>query len=295
MRSLRDLLGRHRPDRTAFVLSGGGNMGALQVGMLRALFERHIRPDLVVGCSVGALNGAAVALEPSLAMVGRLEEVWVDLEHRDLLPSGLLPATVQLARRGVALHSNAGLRTLLEQVLDDRTFGDLLVPFQCVATDIVAAREVWFSEGPLVEPILASAALPAVLPPVEIDGIKYMDGAVLNDVPVGRAVALGATRIYVLHTGTFERPLPEPRRPLDIALQAYWIARRARFHRELASLPADVEVKILPTGKAPTVRFNDLSQSRALIDVAYRASVAFLQGRAVPTEEGIAQVSPHAG
>jgi NTE family protein len=293
MRPLRDLFGRHRPERTAFVLSGGGNMGALQVGMLRALFERHIRPDLVVGCSVGAVNGAAVALEPSLSMVGRLEEVWVDLEHRDLLPAGLIPATVQLARRGVALHSNAGLRTLIEQVLGDRTFADLPVPFQCVATDILAAREVWFSEGPLVEPILASAALPAVLPPVEIDGVRYMDGAVLNDVPVTRAVSLGATRVYVLHTGTFERPRPEPRRPLDIALQAYWIARRARFQRDLAQLPTDVDVTILPTGEAPVIRFNDLSQSRALIDVAYRASAALLQRRELRADEGRAQVSPH--
>jgi NTE family protein len=247
----------------------------------------------VLGCSVGALNGAAVALEPNLAMVGRLEEVWVDLEHRDLLPQGLIPATVQLARRGVALHSNAGLRALIEQVLGDRTFADLPVPFQCVATDILAAREVWFSDGPLVEPILASAALPAVLPPVEIDGVRYMDGAVLNDVPVTRAVSLGATRIYVLHTGTFERPRPEPRRPLDIALQAYWIARRARFQRDLAQLPTDIDVIILPTGEAPVIRFNDLSQSRALIDVAYRASAAHLQGRAVRADEGRAQVSPH--
>jgi NTE family protein len=291
MRSLRGLLGRHQPAMTAFVLSGGGNMGALQVGMLRALFERHIRPDLVLGSSVGALNGVAVALEPSLATVGRLEEVWVDLEHRKILPAGMIPATVQLARRGVALHSNAGLRTLIEQVIGTRSFADLLVPFQCVATDIEKAREVWFSEGPLIEPILASAALPAVLPPVEIDGVRYMDGAVLNDVPVTRAVSLGATHVYVLHTGTFERPRPEPRRPFDLALQAYWIARRARFQRDLAALPPEVEVTILPTGEAPLVRFNDLTQSRRLIDLAYRASAAALQTGRGAADGGVPDLS----
>ena len=136
-------------------------------------------------------------------------------------------------------------------MIGTRTFADLVVPFQCVATDIDQAREVWFSEGPLIEPILASAALPAVLPPVEIDGIRYMDGAVLNDVPVTRAVGLGATHVYVLHTGTFDRPRPEPRRPLDVALQAYWIARRARFQRDLAALPPDVDGHHPADGRGP--------------------------------------------
>ena len=277
---LRELLGRHRSSpRTAFVLSGGGNMGALQVGMLRALIERRIRPALVLGCSVGALNGAAIAAEPTLSMVGRLQDLWLDVEDKDVLPSGLLPTTVQLARKGVAVHTNTALRALIESVLPDSTFAELAVPYQCVATDLDAAREVWFSEGPLVEAILASAAIPAVFPPVEIDGVRYMDGAIVNDVPVTRAVELGATTIFVLHTGTFDRPRPEPRRPFDMALQAYWIARRARFRRDLAEIPDDVEVVILPTGEPRPVRFNDLSQSAALIDGAYRASAARLDER----------------
>ena len=208
MRPLRGLLGRHRPAMTAFVLSGGGVLGALQVGMLRALLEHRIQPDLVLGCSVGALNGVAIAAEPSLAMVGRLQETWLDLEGRDVLPAGLLPTTVQLARKGEAVHGNEGLRTVLEEILPVATFEELAVPFQCVATDIVAAREVWFSSGTLVEPILASAALPAMLPPVEIDGVRYIDGAVVNDVPVTRAVDLGATTIYILHVGRLRPPPP---------------------------------------------------------------------------------------
>ncbi len=279
--ALRDLFGRRpRPPRTAFVLSGGGNMGALQVGMLRALLERRIRPDLVLGCSVGALNGAALAAEPTLAMVGRLQEAWLDLEDKGVLPGGLLPTTVQLARRGQSVHGNAGLRRVVEDILPVATFEELVVPFQCVATAIADAREVWFSEGGLVEAILASAALPAVLPPVDIDGVRYMDGAVVNDVPMGRAIELRATTVYVLHTGTFDRPRPEPRRPFDMALHAYWIARRARFRRDLAALPTDVDVVLLPTGKPPVLRYNDLSKSDALIDLAYRATADELDRRA---------------
>jgi len=281
MNPLRELFGRRpQPRRTVFVLSGGGNMGALQVGMLRALLERRIRPDLVLGCSVGALNGAALAAEPTLAMVGRLQDVWLDLEDKGVLPGGLLPTTVQLARRGQSVHGNAALRRVIEGILEPRTFAELVVPFQCVATAIADAREVWFSEGGLVDAILASAALPAVLPPVEIDGVRYMDGAVVNDVPMSRAIELGGTTVYVLHTGTFDRPRPEPRRPFDMALHAYWIARRARFRRDLAALPPDVTVVLLPTGQPPVLRYNDLSKSDALIDLAYRATADELDRRA---------------
>ena len=168
-------------------------------------------------------------------MVGRLQDLWLDLEDRDVLPAGLLPTTVQLARKGVAVHGNEGLRRVIADVIPEANFEDLTVPFQCVATDMVAAREVWFSSGSLVEPIVASAAMPAMLPPVEIDGVRYIDGAVVNDVPVTRAVDLGATTVYVLHVGSFDRPRPEPKRPFDMALHAYWIARRARFRRDMAA------------------------------------------------------------
>ncbi len=283
---------RRKPPKTAFVLSGGGNMGALQVGMLRALLERRIRPDLVLGCSIGALNGCALAAEPTLGMIGRLQEVWLDLEDKDVLPHALLPSTVQLARRGSAIHSADGLRSIIESVLEDRwsRFEDLAVPFGCVATDLARAEEHWFDSGPLVEPILASAAIPAVFPPVEIDGVSYLDGAIVNDVPLSRAVELGATKIYALHVGSFDRPRPEPRRPLDVAMQAYWIARRHRFKRDLASLPAGVEVMVLPTGEAPALRFNDLRHSDSLIAASYMASVAYLD--AAPTDARAPEEAP---
>ena len=115
MSRLRDLL-RRKPKRTAFVLSGGGNLGALQVGMLRALFERRVAPDLVLGCSVGALNGAAIAADPTLAMVGRLQDLWRGIADEDVMPAGLLPTTVQLARKGVAIHDNANLSRVVRTV-----------------------------------------------------------------------------------------------------------------------------------------------------------------------------------
>jgi NTE family protein len=275
---LRERVRRQQP-RTAFVLGGGGNLGAVQVGMLRALLERHLKPDLVVGCSVGALNGAAFAAEPNLVGVARLEELWQSLDGRDLMPSGRLPTAVQMARKGEAIHDNEGLRRVIASVLRVETFEELTVPFECVATAVDEAAEVWFSEGPIVEAILASSAIPAVYPAVEIDGVRYLDGAIVNDIPISRALDLGAKTIYVLHVGSFDRPRPEPKRPLDVAVQAYWIARRHRFQRDLANLPDDVDAIVLPTGAPPRIPFNDFSQSEALMSNAYKASAAELDAR----------------
>ena len=274
---------RRRPTPVAFVLGGGGNLGAVQVGMLRALVEHGIAADLVVGCSVGALNGLAYAQEPSLVGVARLEQLWRAIEGREVMQSSWMPTAVQFARRGVAIHDNDGLRRTIESVLVAERFEDLLVPFQCVATDLDAATEVWFSSGRLLEPILASSALPSVYPPVEIDGARYIDGAVVNDIPVSRAVELGARRLYVLHVGSFDRPVPSPRRPLDIAVQAYWIARRHRFNRDLSTLPKGVEAIVLPPGDPPRIRFDDFTRSRELIDNAHAASSAMLDALAAET------------
>ena len=298
---------RHRRDgggrpgggagKVAFVLSGGGNLGALQVGMLKALLEHRIVPDLIVGCSVGAINGAGLADDPTIGGVEHMERVWKALEGQNLLPSGWLPNAVALARKGEAVHDQAGLRAMAEEQLRSTTFDQLAVPFQCVATDILGVREVWFSEGPIVDAILASSALPAVYPAVEIDGVRYLDGGIVDDVPMSRAVELGATTIYVLQVGGFTRPRPEPQRPLDVAVQSYWIARHHRFKRELAGMPEGIDVHVLPAGETPKMRFNDFTQAGTLIEVAHTATTEYLDDREaglpVPSvEEALASVEP---
>lgn len=270
------LRSRRRP-RVAFVLSGGGNLGAIQVGMLRALTEREIRPDVVLGCSVGALNGATFAAQPDMAGIRRLERVWREIAAPDLMPSSRIPSSVQLIRKGESLHSNDGLRWTVREALAGRErFEDLEVPFQCVATEVDGAIERWFESGDLVEPILASAALPAVYPMVTIDGRRYLDGGVVDNVPVARAAELGARRIYVLHVGLHGRPEPQVRRPVDAALVAYWIARNSRLARDLANLPKSVEAIVLPPGDRPELRYDDFSQTTELMTQGYLGASAYL-------------------
>ena len=270
----------------AFVLGGGGQLGAGEVGMLRALLEHDIVPSVVIGTSVGAINGAAVATEPTLAMVKRLAETWSDIERSDVFAGSLLGRLATLARTGTHLHGNDALRAALTESLPIALIEDLPVRFECVAASIERAGEHWFTAGPLVEAVLASSAVPGILPPVEVAGEHFIDGGIVNSIPVNRAVELGATRIFVMHVGRLDRPLEPPRWPWEVALVAFEVARRHRFVGDLASLPEEIELHVLPTGQAEPPGYKDLSalryrvtaDVRESIDRAHEASLAYLEG-----------------
>jgi NTE family protein len=271
----------------AFVLGGGGHAGAAEVGMLHALLDRDVRPDLVVGTSVGALHGALVAAEPTTASVEKLEDAWKELAELGVLGRSWLTDAVSLLRSRTHVRSNTPLRRLAERMLGVTTFEELVVPFQCVAASIERFSEHWFSEGPLVDAILASAAVPGILPPVEIGGEHFIDGGIVNSIPIDRAVALGASEIYVLHAGRIEQPLDAPRNIRDVGFVAFEIARRHRFVRELAAVPAGVTVHVLPTGDPEPGRYNELAQLRfrdfsridKRIAFAYAATAEYLDSR----------------
>jgi NTE family protein len=265
---------------TAFVLGGGGMLGSAEVGMLQALLERGIRPDLVVGSSVGALNGVAVAADPTPAAVERLTATWSKLQTRDIFSSSLAGQISNLFRHGTYLHDNAGLRRLIEDAAPGARIEDLPVAFQCVAASIETAGVHWFSEGPVVDAVLASCAVPGLLPPVAIDGEHFMDGGLVRSVPVGRAVELGARRVFVLHVGRIEHPLKPPRRPWEVALVAFEISRRHQLLDDMARVPDGVDVHVLPTGlgavPALSVRYRHAGSVPDRIAAAYRASTAYL-------------------
>jgi NTE family protein len=189
-----------------------------------------------------------------------------------------------LVRTRTHLHPREPLRDLLEAQLPAETFADLQVPFQCVAASIERAAEHWFTEGPLVEAVLASSAVPGLLPAVEVDGEHYLDGGLVHSIPVGRAVALGADTIYVLHVGRIDRPLRPPERPWEVALVAFEIARRHRFAADLAALPPEVTLHVLPSGnEGPptagdlrTLRYRDFAGVPDRIERAHAAAADYL-------------------
>jgi NTE family protein len=269
---------------TAFVLGGGGVLGAAEAGMLRALLEAGVQPDLVVGTSVGALNGAFVAADPTVEATVRLADLWESLAGSGGVFSGSVVTRAATAvRSGTHLHGRGPLRALLAQHLPVQRIEDLPVPFQCVAASIERAAERWFDAGPLADAVLASCAVPGLLAPVRIDGEHYLDGGLVNSVPVSRAVQLGARTVYVLQVGRVEQPLTPPRLPWQVALVAFEVARRHRFATDMATLPGQVSVHVLPTGDVVPeglrqLKYRDARRTAERVQRAHEASAAYLAG-----------------
>lgn len=252
--------------------------------MLKALDEAGIAPEMVLGTSIGAFNGSVIASTPGQEGVGRLAQLWDEISASDVLSAGLFDRIKNVATLQPAIHQSSEIRSLLEAVHGaNATIDQLALPFQCVAASILRASEHWFTSGPLIEALLASAAIPALFPPVEIDGDFYYDGGLVNSVPLTRAVELGATRVFVLQVGRIEADLRPPDRLYEAALISFEIARRHRFTTTMQNLPEGVEVHVLPSGNP--VHFDDRRQlkwkefgsSGGLVAAGYQASVDYLE------------------
>jgi NTE family protein len=268
--------------RTAFVLGGGGVLGAGEVGMLQALLEAGIRPDLVLGTSVGALNGAFLAADPTVEATARLADLWAELAGAGGVFSGsLVSRAATMARTGTHLHRRGPLRSLLAEHLPVERIEELPVPFQCVAASIERAAEHWFTAGSLSDAVMASCAVPGLLAPVRIGDEHFLDGGLVNSIPVSRAVELGASTVFVMQVGRVERPLSPPRLPWEVALVAFEVARRHRFAADMQRLPDDVIVHVLPTGDVvpeglKQLRYRDTRRTSERVERAYEASREYL-------------------
>jgi NTE family protein len=238
---------------TALVLAGGGSFGAVQVGMLRALVAHGLAPDLVVGSSVGAINGAYFAAAPDAAGVARLEALWRGLTRREVFPIGWRGA-LALLRRGFAVDP-AGLRRLVEQHLPYRAIEEAVLPLHLVATDLLEGGTVRLSSGPVVDAVLASCAIPAAFAPVRVGTRWLIDGAVAGNTPISVAVELGARRVIVLPTG-FACALAEPPRSaiaaalhaitLMIAHQLVMELERWRERAQIVTVPPLCPLEVSP-------------------------------------------------
>lgn len=265
----------------AFVFSGGGPLGALQVGAVKALLEAEVKPDIVVGTSVGALNGTFVAFDPSMQGADRLEGIWRGLQEGDLFPGGRFRASwAKMLVRGDRVFENTGIRRLIDTRLGNAHFEDAQIPLGVIATDLETGAEKVFTSGEIMPPLLASAAMPGIFPPVEIDGRRYTDGGVANNVPIQPAIDMGARTIYVMNataTSHQRRPL---NRPMDYLLHAFALARSQRLTFEREYIAAQhVRLIMVPTEPLDIfVPFASVAHTPRLIDSAYETTKRFLEG-----------------
>lgn len=261
---------------TAFVLSGGASLGAVEVGMLAALVDRGVRPDLIVGTSVGAFNGAWLAAGATDTAVEALADVWRGLRRRDVFPAGLLTGLAGF--RGVTDHlvSDRGVRHLLKQHLRFARLEDAVIPLHVVATDVLSGLDVCLSQGPAQDAVAASAAIPGLLPPVVVDGHTLMDGGAVNNTPISHAVALGASTIWVLSTGSACGMNAPPRSALGMALHGLTLAINHRIAGDIRRYESVAELRVVPPLCPVRISPADFSHAAELISRAEQQTRAWL-------------------
>jgi len=264
----------------AFVLPGGGSAGAVQVGILHSLVAAGIFPDLLVGCSVGALNAAFFALDPTLAQVDRLAELWAVLSTKAVFGGDRHRALVRLIRRRDHVWSPGPLRQLIRQCCPIDDLAELTVAMQVVTTDLDLGVSRWWSHGPAQEVLYASACLPGLLPPALLDGHRHVDGGVLEPVPVRRAVDLDAQTVYVL--GDAMGPDDEPNvamSALDVLVRSFAISRYGRLPDPVTLARAGQQVIVVPGADTAGVAITDFSHTEALQRESMAVSRRFLSAQ----------------
>jgi len=265
---------------TAFVLTGGASLGAIQAGMLEALYEHGVRPDLIVGTSAGALNGAFIADRQQTPETAReLATVWRGLSRNKVFPVNPLTGTLGFLGMRSHLVPDSGLRKLMrDHVVADR-LEETAVPLHVIGTDVLSGDEVRLSEGPLVDAVMASAAIPGVVPSVSWGGRELVDGGVSNNAPISHAFELGAERVYLLPTSAPCELEEAPRGALAMLVHATGLLVRQGLLHDLATLPGRDRVVVLPPPCPITVQPSDFSRADWLIKEGYREAMRFLASR----------------
>ncbi|MFB4315891.1 patatin-like phospholipase family protein [Actinomadura sp. 21ATH] len=259
------------PRPVAVVVGAGGVYGAAHCGVGYALERRGFVPDMIFGTSVGALSGATAAAHPGRAAPW-LEGVWTTLRRRQVFPFGYLPG-----RSGV--FSDRGLRRLIARAGLPARIEELEIPFTAVAMDLLTGARVLLDRGDLESALLASAAIPGVLPPVVRDGRTLVDGGVIAYVPVLAALEAGAASIVVLSTGPewwSLRPAVPPRRAGAVAVRSGLLLLHHQIERDLNEVSRRVPTVVPPTGVDTWPAPWDFGHSQRLIDTAALAAGRFL-------------------
>jgi NTE family protein len=258
---------RSRRPRTAFVLSGGASLAAMQAGMLRALYELGIAPDLIIATSAGAINATYIASRPQTVATARgLGRIWRGLQRDDVFPvSPWVLASGLLGKRDHLVPAEA-LRRLVGRHLQFDDLADAPIPLHVVAFDLDSGSEVVLSGGPTLDVIAGSAAVPGVFPPVRVGDRLLIDGGVVNNTPISHAVSLGADRVYVLPTvDPAFVPATTSRGALGAAIGGLSLVLRNRLEADVALFSGEIEITVLPAPNPLNVMPTDFRHADRLL------------------------------
>lgn len=264
---------------TAFVFSGGGSLGAAQVGMLEALYEHGVVPDYVVGTSIGAINAAWVAGQPDLDGARALAKIWVDVRRRDVFPSSLLTGIGGLMGQRNHIIASHALRRLVERHLVFQNLEDAAIPIGVVCADVNSGIETLLTRGSAIDAVIASSAIPGVFPPVMIAGRPHVDGGITNNAPISHAVQWGATTVYVLATGYSCAMRKAPNSALGIVLQALNLLVQRRLGEDIAFYQNRIDLRVVPPLCPISVSPVDFSHTAELIERAHQSTQEWLAYR----------------
>ena len=235
-----------KPQKTAFVLAGGGSFGTVQVGMLKALVSHGIKPDLVVGASAGAINGAYLAARPDVAGVAELERLWLTTNRRAIFPLSLRTWVRVLIKRDFLLDPS-GLLGLVERNLPYHRLEDAAVPIHIVTTDFLTGAMRVLSNGPAAPAAVASCAIPAAFPSIKIDGRHLADGGITSNTPIKVARELGANRLIILPTGHACAIKTPPQGAIASALHGLTLLVGRQIIHELETLDRACDFHVVPS------------------------------------------------
>lgn len=245
--------------------------------MLAAIAERGVTPDLLVGTSAGALNAAYLAGHGfSAATVQQLGSVWRSLRTWRLFRPDPVRAAGTLLGRGTAVFGDRGLRELLGRHLSFARLEDAGIPLQVIATDLLTGAEVVLDRGSAVQAVLASSAIPGMLPPVCWSGRTLVDGGLADNTAISAAVRARAERIYVLPCGYPCALTAPPRSALGILTQTMALLVHQRLLHDISLYAGAAELIVLPPPCPLSVNPVDFRHADALIRRAHEVSARFL-------------------
>jgi NTE family protein len=278
--------------KTAFVFAGGGSFGAIQVGMLQSLAAHGVSADMVVGSSVGALNGAFYAGDPTVKGMERLAEIWRGLKRHDVFPMTWRTLLGFLWRRDF-LITHDGIRKLIDDHIPFRRLEQALLPIHVVTTDIITGDSVVLSEGSTSDAIVASTAIPGAFSPIHFKDYYLADGAISSNTPVRVAVAKGARRLIVLPTGHACANDAPPVGAVANALHALTLLIARQLVNELENLGPEIEYYVIPPLCPLVGSPYDFSRTADHIDRAIRSTDAWLAQNGLAKREIPHELRPH--